>query len=163
MFSHKKILVPFDFSDVSRAALSLALQQAHSYDGEVHVLFADPKLDKDLKKRLVTAPNDTVIEDSIAQNEQAIFQAAELEYQRAVEAGHPLKPCKVIPHLTGGSYYDTCMNFVQELGIDAIIVGTHGRVGFIEALRGTETEAMVKDAPCSVFVVKPQGFPYLTD
>ena len=61
----KRILVPLDFSDVSRAALSMGLQLAESHDAKLYVLHVVKDLAKELQKRLVSAPNDTVVEERI--------------------------------------------------------------------------------------------------
>ena len=46
---------------------------------------------------------------------------------------------------------------------DLVIVGSSGAGSITRFLLGSVTEQLVARAPCSVFVVKPQGYPYLRD
>lgn len=163
MFSIQRILVPFDYSAVSRAALSLALQLGELHGAEIHMVHVEERLDKEIKKRIVTAPNESVVERTIQEGETAMRAAAAEESERVRAAGRPQGAPRVITHVTGGTWFTSVMQLVDELEVDTIVVGTHGRQGLLESLTGTETEEWVEKAPCSVFVVKPQGYPYLRD
>ena len=55
MQAFKRILVPIDFSEVSHAALSTALQLASDNDAKLFVLHVVKDMDRELKKRLVSA------------------------------------------------------------------------------------------------------------
>ena len=159
----KRILVPLDFSDVSRAALSMGLQLAESHDAKLYVLHVVKDLAKELQKRLVSAPNDTVVEDGIKDGERNILDAVQLEYSRAKQAGHPLKTVPLSMHVTGGEWLDVCLQLIEDSEIDLVVSGTHGGKGLKGWLLGSTTEQLVRKSSCSVFVVKPQGFPYLRD
>jgi universal stress protein A len=159
----KRILVPLDFSDVSRAALSMGLQLAESHDAKLYVLHVVKDLAKELQKRLVSAPNDTVIEDGIQDGERNILDAVQLEYSRAKEAGSPLSVVPLNMHVTGGDWLEACLQLVEDDDIDLVVSGTHGGKGLKGWLLGSTTEQLVRKSSCSVFVVKPQGFPYLRD
>lgn len=52
---------------------------------------------------------------------------------------------------------------VDEHELDLIISGTHGPKGLKGFLMGSTTEQLVAKATCSVFVIKPKGYPYLRD
>ena len=159
----KRILVPTDFSEVSHAALSMALQLASDYDAQLFVLHVVKDMDRELKKRLVSAPNDEFIETAIRNGEKAILDAVELERSRAREAGKQLKnsPLKMI--VTGGDWLEVSLNMIDEHDLDLIVTGTHGGSGIKSFLLGSMSEQLVRRAACSVFVVKPQGYPYLRD
>jgi len=159
----KRILVPTDFSEVSHAALSMALQLASDYDAQLFVLHVVDDLDRELKKRLVSAPNDDVVENLIRRGETAILDAVELERSRARDAGKQLKnsPLKMI--VTGGDWLEVSIGLIDEHDLDLIVTGTHGGKGIKGLLLGSMSEQLVRRAACSVFVVKPQGYPYLRD
>lgn len=163
MFKVAKILVPFDYSDTSQAALSLALQLVYDYDSELHMVTVERNLDREIKQRIVTAPHGNVVDQTISKNEQAMLDAVERELDRATDAGRAWSYPTVHTHVAGGTWKTVVANLVEEHEIDCIVVGTHGRQGLVEAFRGTETEDWVRNAPCSVLVVKPQGYPYLRD
>jgi nucleotide-binding universal stress UspA family protein len=163
MFTVAKILVPFDFSDTSQAALSLALRLVQDYDAELHLVTVEPNLDREIRKRIVSAPRGSVVDRTISDNERSMLDAVEKELDRATDAGQAWAHPEVHTHVAGGSWKLVVNNLVEEHEIDCIVVGTHGRQGLMEAFTGTDTESWVRSAPCSVLVVKPQGYPYLRD
>jgi nucleotide-binding universal stress UspA family protein len=163
MHEVKRILVPTDFSEVSRAALSMALQLASDYDAQIYVLHVVKDMDRELRRRLVSAPNDDVIENAIRGGEKAILDAIELERQRAREAGKMLKNTPIKMFVTGGEWLDVTLSLIDEHDIDLAVTGTHGGTGIKAMLTGSMSEKLVRKAPCSVYVVKPQGYPYLRD
>ena len=158
-----RILVPIDFSEVSHAALSMALQLASDYDAKLFVLHVVKDMDRELKKRLVSAPNEDVIEAAIREGESKILDAVQLEQTRAQEAGKVLRsvPLKIL--VTGGEWLDVTLGLIDEHELDLIVTGTHGGSGIKSLFLGSMSEQLVKKASCSIFVVKPQGFPYLRD
>ena len=159
----KRILVPLDFSEVSRAALSMGLQLAAANDAKLLVLHVVKDLDKQLQKRLVSAPNETVIEDGIQDNERNILDAVQLEHSRAEQAGRPMKIVPLNMVVTGGEWLEVCLKMIEDDEIDLVVSGTHGGKGIKGFLLGSTTEQLVRKSSCSVYVVKPQGFPYLRD
>jgi nucleotide-binding universal stress UspA family protein len=163
MHEVKRILVPTDFSEVSHAAMSMALQLASDYDAQIYVLHVVKDMDREFRKRLVSAPNDDVIETAIRNGEKAILDAIELERSRAKEAGKTLKNSPIKMFVTGGEWFEVTLNLIDEHDIDLVVTGTHGGTGIKAMLTGSMSEKLVRKAPCSVYVVKPQGYPYLRD
>ncbi len=163
MFAAKRFLVPVDFSDVSRAAVSAALQLAAAHQGEVWLLHSAEGMDQELKKRLVSAPDESVISDTISFDEHALRQAADDEKRRFAEAGRYLPDVPIHTHVTGGGWLEVALELVDQHQIDVVVSGTHGKSGLVARLLGTITEKLVAKAPCSVFVVKAAGYPYLRD
>lgn len=47
-------------------------------------------------------------------------------------------------------------DFAREKSADIIVVGTHGRKGLARVLMGSTAEALLREAPCQVLVVKPK-------
>ena len=41
--------------------------------------------------------------------------------------------------------------------VDAVVMGTHGRKGFDRLLVGSVAEKVLRDAPCTVIIVKPKA------
>ncbi len=158
-----RILVPIDFSEVSHAALSMALQLASDYKAQLFVLHVVKDMDRELKKRLVSAPNDDVIESAIRDGEKQILDAVELEQNRAKEAGKNLQSVPLKMLVTGGEWLDVTLGLIDEHELDLVVSGTHGGKGIKSFFLGSMSEQLVRKASCSVFVVKPQGYPYLRD
>jgi nucleotide-binding universal stress UspA family protein len=159
----KRILVPTDFSEVSRAALSMGLQLASDHNAQLFVLHVIKDIDRELKKRLVSAPNDSVIETAITEGERDILDAVELERNRAQENNKPLKAVPLKMLVSGGDWLDVTLGLIDEHELDLIVTGTHGGRGIKGLLLGSMSQQLVRKASCSVFVVKPQGYPYLRD
>ncbi len=163
MFTASKILVPVDFSDTSRAALSFAVQWASDQNAELVLLHVEAGLDKEIQNRIEQAPDESVVEDAINFDEHALMEAYELERVRCAEAGKVLGDIPVQVRVTGGSWIEVALQMVDELQLDLIVTATHGRKGLRGLLWGSVSEQLVNKAPCSVFIVKPRGFPYLRD
>jgi nucleotide-binding universal stress UspA family protein len=50
------------------------------------------------------------------------------------------------------------VKYAAEVRADVIVIGTHGRTGLDRLMMGSVAERVVRDAPCSVLVVKlPKG------
>jgi nucleotide-binding universal stress UspA family protein len=47
--------------------------------------------------------------------------------------------------------------FAKDKDVDIIVVGTHGRKGLARVLMGSTAEALLREAPCQVLVVKPKA------
>jgi nucleotide-binding universal stress UspA family protein len=168
VYSPRRILVPVDYSDVSRAAISAAIQLAAQNNDQngtrVIMLHVQENLDKQLQDAIVNDPDGDSIETGIAASEAAMREAAELEYTRAAEAGRQLPQVEIRTHVAGGDWVEVALQLIDEHEIDVIVAGTHGGPSGIRGwLFGSSTERLVHHATCSVFVVKPKGFPYLTD
>lgn len=163
MWSVNRILVPVDFSDTSRAAISAALQIAAEQDAEVMLLHVEPKLDKDIKVAIYAAPNENTIEDTIAYNEKALLDAANLELRRAEEAGNPLPGIVIKTRVVGGDWQEVIINLADSLDVGLVVTGTHGRKSGMKGFFASTSEKIVTKVSCSVLVVKPKGFPYLKD
>ena len=163
MFTVDRILVPIDFSDVSRAALSAAIQLADRHNAHLYVLHVQTNLQRDLHKRLNSAPNESVIEKGIAAGELNLMNMIEREYLTAEKSGLYLRDVPITVQISGGDILDAVLQMVEDDRIDLIVAGTHGPKGLKGIFSATKTEKLVHKAPCSVFVVKPAGYPYLRD
>ena len=163
MFTVHRILVPIDFSDVSRAALSAAIQLADRHNAHLYVLHVQTNLQRDLHKRLNSAPNESVIEKGIAAGELNLMNMIEREYLNAEKSGLYLRDVPITVQISGGDILDAVLQMVEDDRIDLIVAGTHGPKGLKGIFSATKTEKLVHKAPCSVFVVKPAGYPYLRD
>jgi nucleotide-binding universal stress UspA family protein len=165
MYDAKRILVPVDFSEVSRAAVSAAIQFAEGREGaELYLLHIQKDLDKTLQSEIVDDPHDEGgMAKGIEADEQALREVVDLEYSRAAEAGKPLTKVPVHVRISGGDALEVVLQMIDEHELDLIVSGTHGPKGLKGFLLGSTTEQLVSKATCSVWVVKPKGYPYLRD
>ena len=162
MFQPHDILIPMDLSNLNRQALAVALRAVPAQGATLHLVHSVRGLGPALKRRIVSAPDETVIEDAIAADEAAMLAVLEDALTELAEEGvSPMGPVKVDPTVVSTSLADACLELCDEIDVDLIVAGTHGRLG--AAWRPTVTERLVQDAPCSVVVVKPEGYPILRD
>ena len=161
MYAVKKILVPIDFSDTSRAALSAALQIASMNQGaELFVLHVEGGMEDDVDQGDSEAAGAL---SRIETDEKAILDAVELERSRCEEGGRSLPAIQVTPRVAGGEWKEVATQMVDELQIDLIVTATHGPRGLKERILGADSQRLLGMVTCSVMVVKPKGFPYLRD
>lgn len=160
MFSATKILVPVDFSDTSRAAISAGLQMAAMNGGSLWLLHVESGMEQEVDQGSEEAA------DALAQidtHEAALKAALELEVQRCTDAGRTLAPVKVEYRISGGDWRQVANQMVDELQLDLIVTATHGPQGLKERVIGSQSERLLSLVTCSVLVVKPKGYPYLRD
>ncbi|MCK6504605.1 universal stress protein [Myxococcota bacterium] len=165
MFAAKTILVPVDFSNTSQAAISVALQMADRSGARVIFLHADPTLRSGVDGASATGAAASDVADTIAQREAGIRGEVEQELERAAARGVTLRTTPHLLRVTGGDWVEVALRLIAEEEVDLVVAATHGgdRGGLLGLLQGSATERLVHRAPCSVFVVKAEGFPYLTD
>jgi nucleotide-binding universal stress UspA family protein len=63
------------------------------------------------------------------------------------------------PMLVAGRAYADIVNTAEELGVDLIVIATHGRTGFSHLVFGSTAEKVVRLSPCPVLTVKSQPNP----
>ena len=148
----KKILVPVDFSDTSVNALKLACQLAIRADADILILHVNETVpyiipvseyaytasavnieeyDQELKHRMQTLKADILKESRFK----------DLRIETAIEAGLMVPVVKKVAE-------DECS--------DLIVMGTMGVSGWKEMLIGSNTERVIRHAPCPVLVI-PAG------
>ena len=148
----KKILVPVDFSETSINALKLACQFAMRADAGILLLHVNETVpyiipvseyaytasavdieeyDQELKKRIQTLKSD-ILDDPRFKG---------LQIEAAIEAGLMVPVVKKV---------------AEDEFADLIVIGTMGASGWKEMLVGSNTERVIRHAPCPVLVI-PAG------
>jgi nucleotide-binding universal stress UspA family protein len=61
---------------------------------------------------------------------------------------------QVIPKVQFGRPSDVICDLAREVAADYVLVGTHGRKGLARAVMGPVAELIVRNAPCTVIVVR---------
>ncbi|MEO8701877.1 MAG: universal stress protein [Kofleriaceae bacterium] len=142
----KIILVPTDFSDGATEALDYACQLAVKLEATIHLLntIAIPSLGV---PELGVAVTSTMMDQMVTENQKALDDLAQTRRDGNVKIGQTL--------LKTGDARDQINTTATELGVDLIIMGTHGRRGISRALLGSVAETVVRSAPCPVLTVRP--------
>jgi nucleotide-binding universal stress UspA family protein len=142
-----KILCPIDFSPGAGSAQRVAVRLAAESNAElvlVHAWHIPPTAFS------LDAPFPAQVVQQIADDSQRALDAA---VRGAVAAG--------VHHVTGkllnGVPWTQIIDQLEQQAFDLCVVGTHGRTGLRRILLGSVAEKVVRHAPCSVLVVRPDS------
>jgi nucleotide-binding universal stress UspA family protein len=143
MIRIKKILYPTDFSSYSNQAYFHAIALAENHNASVTVLF-------------VYNPDSTTTPGS-----QGDELADRRYWQGQLEQIRPVDTRISVTHvLLEGDPATEIVRYGRDTGSDLIVMGTHGRTGVERLVLGSVAEKVLRDASCSVLVVKlPRGQP----
>lgn len=136
MIHIRKILYPTDFSSYSNQAYFHAVALAQTHGASLTILFVYNS----------DAPTPGRIEEARS------YWREQLEQIRPVDAQIPVDHV-----LLEGNPAREIVRFGREAGVDLIVMGTHGRTGKERLLMGSVAEKVMRDAACSVLVVKLPG------
>lgn len=139
----KNILVPVDFSEQSEKAVMAAGTLARATGATVHLLNAYQIPVEPVGLGLSISQNyvEQFVKDSTAQ-----LQALAARLLPGVAIGPVL--------VMSGDPREVITDEAKKLGVEAIVMGTHGRRGLTRALIGSVAETVVRTAPCSVLIVR---------
>ncbi len=148
MINLKKILVPVDFSEGSRKALTYGLSLCNNYKAALHLFNAiDDRIYDDSLFMLYA-------EQEVRQTRQRITDEQLDKLTAEIKGTHP--QLEVIKVIRLGIGFVEIVKYAQEQGIDLIIMGSHGHTGIAHLLIGSTTEKVVRKAPCPVLTVRPK-------
>jgi nucleotide-binding universal stress UspA family protein len=142
-FDFKKLLVASDFSSESELALRYGLSLAQEYQSELHLLhvMTDSK----------TNENELAW---TSQSDEGPYHMAARQLHRSVPAETHLW-CDVTHVVREGKAYREIVSYAVEQEIDLICIGAHGQGFKLGALFGSNTDRVLRGAPCPVLVVRP--------
>jgi len=139
----KKLLVATDFSSHSELAMQYGLSLAQEYQSELHLL------------HVITGARSTEAEISWTS------QDAEGPYHAAARQLHESVPAEVhlwsdVTHaVREGKAHREIVSYAVENDIDLICIGAHGQGSTLGTLFGTNTDRVLRQAPCPVLVTRP--------
>lgn len=142
-----RILVPMDFSGKSRQALEVAVPLAERYGGKVFLV------------HVVPAPAVSTWE-VIPGGEHYLTMDMSRAVEEAREALTTLAARLVPAPLRGGvrvrqgNAYSEITEAARQLGVDLIVMSTHGHTGMRRVLIGSVAERVVRHARCAVLTVR---------
>jgi nucleotide-binding universal stress UspA family protein len=140
------ILAPIDFSDHSRNALRVAKDLAAPYQARLHLLFV-------AEKRTVPTFSDTGLPGvGVVEMDPEITKNAENALQQLDEnIGGPAVQSAY--HVREGNVSQDVVDFAETHGVDLIVMATRGLTGVNRFLMGSNTERIVRVAPCPVLTL----------
>lgn len=141
----RHILVPVDFSDGSMRALETAVDMALDAGAKL-TLFHVHHLPANVFPDVILPMPPDVQRDI----ERSVERALDKWRDQARAAGVAADTRTAF----GGTADEICAA-ADALGVELIVIGTHGRGGLSHALLGSVTEKVVRKAPCPVLTVRP--------
>ena len=147
----RRILVPVDFSEGSRAALHAALFVAQGLgDARVDVLH--------VWEAPSYIPIDTALATIGTGPPRTLEEVARLEAGRDMAALlarlEPSQERLAQSRIEAGNPVDVILAVAREVPYDLIVMGTHGRSGFRRLVMGSIAEQVVRRAPCPVLTLR---------
>ncbi len=146
----KNILVPIDGSDASLKALDYALEFAHRFSSDLHIVTAYSLTEETyhlIQRALPRSMAESYQRDVKERNEQILA--------KAVEHGRSVHPHLTITQtLIQGRPADKIVEIASTHQIDLIIMGSRGIGGIKGVLLGSVADRVADHAPCPVMIVK---------
>jgi len=145
----RRILAPFDFSDVSADGVRFAreLATAHGADVTVVHVVQEPTFPSFYKLGALR------IYGMVPDAEKLAWRA--LEKRFGDPEGHPGVSFSVVK----GEADAQIIKAAERGEFDLIVISSHGLTGLEHALLGSVAEKVVRNAPCAVLVVKAKVSP----
>jgi glycine betaine transporter len=139
----KHILVPTDLSEGAEQALEYACELGGLLGSQIHLLnvISIPALGV---PELGVALTASMIDELVLNNQDALNRLARTRC--TANLGQVM--------VRTGDARDVINETARELGIDLVVMGTHGRRGLSRALLGSVAETVVRSAPCAVLTVR---------
>ena len=134
----KKMLIAYDGSNASRAAFDFALDLAHKYGAELHVLSVarPPEFGEEVE-------TEAVVEQSRRYHVKLLLPlkalAGDIQAHFEVKVGHPA---------------ETIVLYAEDHAIDHVVVGHRGHGLFERWLIGSVARQVIAYAHCAVTVVR---------
>lgn len=142
MTPYKNIVLAYDDSRFSRAALVETLHYAQQHGSKVtivHAVFFD-------SEEFSISPGR--IDERLQRGRDACERAVD-EYSRGFDVD-------INYLIRQGEPHEVITTVADELGADLIAMGTHGRKGVRKMFMGSVTASVIAEAPCDVLVVKKE-------
>ena len=148
MFAFKRILVPYDGSEVSTLAVEAAARIAHDAGGRILLLHVLDELEYVDGYQSGDRP---LIEWLRDQARKILDRAGAI----CSEAGVPVET-RIAEH-PGSRLGDRVAQAAADWEADLVVVGSHGRRGLSRALLGSGAEQIIRFARAPVLLVKETG------
>lgn len=143
MNQFKKVLIPTDGSENTRAAIAQGLELAKLMGAEVTALYVVDQTS------FVNFPMDSTVVSIYSLLEKEGKDAIDYVVNEGAKLG-----VKVTPKIEEGSPAKKIVDEAKDH--DLVVMGTLGRTGISKLLLGSVAERVVRFAPCPVLVVRAE-------
>lgn len=147
MIELKRLLFPFDFSELSLHGLRYARSFAEAYGSELHILHV---VDEACQYWMAMGPNSV----PIGPPPQDFISAATTELDKFVAEHLADAGFSVVSRVLMGRPFLEIIRYAKDKQINLIVLGTHGRSGLKHVLLGSVAERVVRKSPCPVLTIR---------
>lgn len=143
--TRKSFLVAIDQTDEAAEVLDAGCELAERFDGELTVMTVVRPLSfvyGDMATGAIMAQYANLEADTLKQAEEALHALAR-------DRDIPIERCVTVL----GYPANEIRRYAANVGVDTIVIGTHGRHG-LGLLLGSTANAVLHGAPCDVMVVR---------
>jgi nucleotide-binding universal stress UspA family protein len=138
----KNILVPIDFSEVSKNALKFAVKLAHALEGKIVLYHTEQPV------LIASDMGGFVYPDMELETEKMLHQKLD-ELVESIQHQN----VEAIKILQRGILKDSIETIIERAGIDLIVTGTHGAKGLESFFFGTNSVDIFEHVKCPVLIV----------
>ena len=138
-----RILVPYDFSDCSMAALARAAELAGLTGSTLVLLHVIESVTQGL-----------LIEQKISRQTQGKWRARVTRELSALASARADAGRFSRPLVKAGKPWEVIVATASRVSADLIVLGTHGHTGLKHAVLGSVAERVVRHATCPVLTVR---------
>ncbi|MEJ7598643.1 MAG: universal stress protein [Kofleriaceae bacterium] len=150
MTAQTHVVVGYDFSQNARAALQRAVTHARAPRHVLHVLCVI-----DSRDPVPGIPAPGGVDHQYAARVQDVLVA---EIQSELATSDDPTPVHFFVHARIGKPAPEILELAREIGADLIVLGNHGLTGLERLVIGSTSEKVVRDAGCSVEVVRVKQY-----
>jgi nucleotide-binding universal stress UspA family protein len=147
----KKILVPIDFSAMSKQAFHYALRFAKQFGCEIVLLHV-------VEPESVIAGAPPAIDIFAQPEDDTIAAQTELE---ALATSSRNRPSSVTSKVRTGHAPNEINKAAKDFDVDLIVIATHGFTSWRHLCIGATAERVVRTAPCPVLVVREKEHEFI--
>ena len=154
MIKLERILVPTDFSDSARHALTYGISFAKEYGARLSLLHVVETLAVSYATDLFPAPMAEVFQEMSGYAKVELAKLATQARERGVDTRELVVQGKPAAEI---------VRVAREETIDMIVLGTHGKGVLDQALFGSTTERVVRKAPCPVLTCRAAAHTFVQE
>ncbi len=148
-----RILVPTDFSEMSKPPVAYAKSLAEAYKAQLHCLHV---VDDAYQYWSAIGPESLPVgpppEEMIALGRKRLEKFC-------AEFFSDVRPA-LISQVAYGRPFAEIIAYAREHEIDVIVMATHGRGAIAHVLLGSTTEKVVRKSPCPVLTIRTSDKPF---
>jgi len=151
--SIKKIILATDFSEISKNASAHALLLAKNYNAEIKALHVLDTSAWNIPAHYYLAPAGPGGFSGFIEN----LEAARKQGKESLNEFAKSFDTEIETIFTEGDPGHEIVRVAEENNADLVVLGTHGYSGWKRFTIGSVAELVIKHAPCSVLIIRPEG------